>query len=64
MKQLDEVISIKEKLNQFKANLDIRSISMGLCLPEGDGLQLEDNFPDKDLPSNPMMVEPKKKKKK
>lgn len=61
---LDEVTRIKEKLAQNKAGVDIRSLSMGLCTPEESTYDGENIYPQKDLPSNPFMVEPKKKKKK
>lgn len=61
---LDEVTRIKEKLAQNKAGVDIRSLSMGLCTPEESTYDGENIYPQKDLPSNPFMVETKKKKKK
>lgn len=37
---------------------------MGLCVPEDEEGVPENKFPEKSLPSNPFMVETKKKKKK
>lgn len=55
---------IKEKLARNKVGIDVRSLSMGLCVPEDEESTLESIFPEKSLPSNPFMVETKKKKKK
>ena len=66
MHELDEVARIKEKLTQNKAvtTVDIKSLSMGLCAPEGEKFEGENKYPNRDLPSNPFMVDVKKKKKK
>lgn len=63
LNQLEEVSKIKEKLTRAKVNLNIKVLSRGLCLPEEED-KIEGEFPEKQLPSNPDMVEKKKKKKK
>ena len=49
-----------------KVNINIKMLSRGLCLPEDEHYFSETTreFPGKELPSNPDMVEKKKKKKK
>lgn len=64
LNQIDEVTRIKEKLARSKVGLDVRSLSLGLCAPEEEQKMEEFVLPGKDLPSNPFMVETKKKKKK
>ena len=61
--QLEDITKIKEKLTQTRITIEARSLSMGLCVPEEDD-KCENFFPEKDLPSNPAMVDTKKKKKK
>jgi hypothetical protein len=49
-----------------KVNVNIKALSRGLCLPDNEDY-FEDTpreFPNKQLPSNPDMIETKKKKKK
>jgi hypothetical protein len=66
LSQLEEVSKIKEKLTKVKININIKALSKGLCLPENEDFfgEGERQFPGKELPSNPNMVETKKKKKK
>ena len=66
LNQLEEVGKIKEKLTKVKVNINIKMLSRGLCLPEDEHYFSETTreFPGKELPSNPDMVEKKKKKKK
>jgi hypothetical protein len=65
--QLEEVGKIKEKLTKFKVTVNIKALSRGLCLPDSEDYYSAESareFPTKQLPSNPDMVETKKKKKK
>ena len=66
LNQLEEVGKIKEKLTKVKVNVNIKALSKGLCLPENEDYYPESarEFPAKQLPSNPDMVDTKKKKKK
>jgi len=53
-------------LTKVKINVNIKALSKGLCLPENEDYfsETDRQFPNKELPSNPNMVETKKKKKK
>ena len=66
MHQLEEVSKIKEKLTKVKVNVNVKALSKGLCLPENEDFYSETDreFPVKALPSNPDMIDAKKKKKK
>ena len=62
--QLEEITKIKEKLTRSKIGVNIKALSSGLCLPEEEEKPEDKIESVKLLPSNPFIVEPKKKKKK
>ena len=66
LNQLEEVSRIKEKLTKVKVNVNVRALSKGLCLPENEDFFSDTarEFPVNQLPSNPDMIDAKKKKKK
>jgi hypothetical protein len=64
LKQLEEVEKIKEELSKSKAVIELKALSMGLCVPEEEVDADKEGIPAKMLISNPYLVESKKKKKK